>query len=72
MRSSCAIYEHGLGTQYRHVESSNICLTVYKWYVATAHSAFKGGARRFGCALSCGMVAVTELELNDISDCGDN
>lgn len=72
MWSGCAIDEHRSDTRNWHVESTNICLPVLKGYVSTVYTTCEGRTRRFRCALGSGMIAIAELELDDISQGGDN
>jgi hypothetical protein len=72
MRACGAVKEHGFSAGNRHVESANIGLSILKGDVATVYA----GIHRLACCISSGlgdgMVAIAELELNNVADCGHN
>jgi hypothetical protein len=70
MRACRTVEEHGLRGRDGHVEGSNIGLAVCKRDVAGMNATVHGRAGGVGRGLRDGVVAVAELELNDVADCG--
>jgi hypothetical protein len=68
--SSCAVKEHGLGRGYGHVEGADISLSVLEGNASAVDTAVHGLACCIGGALRDGVVAVAELELDDVADRG--
>jgi hypothetical protein len=69
VRSSCAVEEHGLGRGHGHVEGADISLAVLEGDASAVDTTIHGLACCVGGALSYGVVAVAELELDDVADC---
>jgi hypothetical protein len=72
MRASGAVQEHGLRAGDRHVECADVGLAILEWNVARVDAAVHGLAGSVGSGLSDGVVAVAELELDDVADCCDD
>jgi hypothetical protein len=70
MRACRTVEEHGLRGRDGHVEGSNIGLAVCERDVAGMNAAVHGRAGGVGRGLRDGVVAVAELELNDVADRG--
>jgi hypothetical protein len=70
MRPSSTVQKHGVGASDGHVEGSDICLAVFKGDVAAVDTAVHGSACRVGGRLRDSVVAVGELELDNVADCG--
>jgi hypothetical protein len=70
MRPGSTVQKHGIGASDGHVEGSDICLAVLKGDVAAVDTAVHGSACRVGGRLRDGVVAVGELELDNVADCG--
>jgi hypothetical protein len=64
--------EHGLSARHRHVESPDVRLAVFKRNVSTVYAARQRTARCFQSTLCGGVVAVAELELDDIAHSSDH
>lgn len=67
-----AVQKHGLGVRDDHVESSDFSLSVFEGDVSAVHAAIHGHACGVQRGLSDGVVAVRELELQDVADCRDD
>jgi hypothetical protein len=72
MRACCAVKEHGLRAGNGHVECADIGLSVLKWDVAAVNTGVHGFTCCVGSGLGDGVVAVAELELHNVADCGYN
>lgn len=71
MRPCCTKDKHGLRVRHHEVECPNVSLAVFEWDVAAVHATFKGRAWGVESRLRGGMVAGTELELDDVADRSD-
>lgn len=72
MRSSSTVQEHGVSTSDGHVEGSDICLAVFEGDVTAVDTPIHGSACCIGGRLRDGVVAVGELELDNVADCCGN
>jgi len=69
MGSGSTVQEHGVRARNGHVESSDICLAVLEGDVTAVDTAFHGSACCVGGRLRDSVVAVGELELDNVADC---
>lgn len=69
MGSGSTVQEHGVRARNGHVESSDICLAVLEGDVTAVNTAFHRSACCVGGRLRDGVVAVGELELDNVADC---
>jgi hypothetical protein len=72
MRPCRAVQEHRLCARNWHVERSHFRLAIFKWDVSTVHASAHGCACRIGSRLGYSVVAIAELELNDIANSGND
>lgn len=72
MRSSGAVQEHGIGACDGHVERADISLAVLERDMTAVHTRSHGRAGLIDSRLCDCVIAVAELELDDVTDCGDD
>jgi hypothetical protein len=68
MRARGTVQEHGLRASHWHIERANISLAVLEGNVAGVHAAIHRFARAVGSRLRNSVVAIGELELDDVAD----
>lgn len=65
---SCAVKEHGLGRGHGHVEGADISLSVHEGDASAVDTTLHGLACCVGGTLRDSVVAVAELELDNVAD----
>ena len=72
MRARRTVQKHGLGTRDWHIERPDVGLSIFEGDVAAVHAPSHGCACGVSGGLRDGVVAVGELELQDVADGGDD
>lgn len=72
MRSGGAVQKHRFGAGDRHVEGADISLAILERNVSAVHTRSHGRAGLIDSRLCDSVVAIAELKLNDVTDCGDD
>lgn len=70
MRTRGAEHEDGVGAGDDDAEGSDVGLAIFERDVAAVDASVQGSAGCVRSALCCSVVAIAELELDDVTNCG--